>query len=170
MRIIFVDGYNVINSWPELNDIKNYSFEAARQQLIETLSNYAAYKGYSIFIVFDAHMVAGSLEKREKVSENVEVIFTKENETADSFIEKTVNRIGRRSEVFVVTSDSLEQQITFQRGAVRMSSIEFYHEVKQIESKIKSKIENKYSKQKHTLEDRIAKDMLEKLEKIRKSH
>lgn len=113
-------------------------------------------------------MVAGSLEKREKVSENVEVIFTKENETADSFIEKTVNRIGRRSEVFVVTSDSLEQQITFQRGAVRMSSIEFYHEVKQIESKIKSKIENKYSKQKHTLEDRIAKDMLENLKKFAK--
>ncbi|WP_333861713.1 NYN domain-containing protein [Clostridium sp.] len=169
MRTIFVDGYNVINSWPELNDIKNYSFEAARQQLIETLSNYAAYKGYNIFIVFDAHMVAGSLEKKEKISENVQVVFTKENETADSFIEKTVNRIGRRSEVFVVTSDSLEQQITFQRGAVRMSSIEFYHEVKQIESRIKRKIENKYSKQKHTLEDRIAKDMLEKLEKIRKS-
>jgi hypothetical protein len=169
LRTIFVDGYNVINSWPELNDIKNYSFEAARQQLIETLSNYAAYKGYNIFIVFDAHMVAGSLEKKEKISENVQVVFTKENETADSFIEKTVNRIGRRSEVFVVTSDSLEQQITFQRGAVRMSSIEFYHEVKQIESRIKRKIENKYSKQKHTLEDRIAKDMLEKLEKIRKS-
>ncbi|MFL0196191.1 NYN domain-containing protein [Clostridium sp. WILCCON 0269] len=169
MRIIFVDGYNVINSWPELNDIKNYSFEAARQQLIESLSNYAAYKGYNVCIVFDAHMVAGSLEKKEKVSENVMTVFTKENETADSFIEKTVNKIGRRSEVFVVTSDSLEQQITFQRGAARMSSIEFYHEVKNVELKIKSKIQKKYSEKKHTLEDRIAKDMLEKLEKIRKS-
>jgi predicted RNA-binding protein with PIN domain len=114
-------------------------------------------------------MVIGSLGKKEKINKNVIVVFTKENETADSFIEKTVNDIGRKNEVFVVTSDSLEQQVTFQRGAVRMSSIEFYHEVKNIESKIKNKIQKKYSEKKHTLEDRIGKDMLEKLEKIRKS-
>jgi predicted RNA-binding protein with PIN domain len=170
LRNIFVDGYNVINSWPQLNHIKKYSFESARHELIEMLSNYAVYKGYKIFIVFDAHMVIGSLGKKEKINKNVIVVFTKESETADSFIEKTVNNIGRKNEVFVVTSDSLEQQVTFQRGAVRMSSIEFYHEVKNIESKIKNKIQNKYSEKKHTLEDRIEKDMLEKLEKIRKSH
>jgi hypothetical protein len=159
----------VINSWPELNNIKEYSFESARRELIEMLSNYAVYKGYKIFLVFDAHMVIGSLENKEKINENVTVVFTKENETADSFIEKTVNDIGRKNEVFVVTSDSLEQQVIFQRGAVRVSSIEFYHEVKNIESKIKNKIQNRYSNKKHTIEDRIEKDMLEKLEKIRKS-
>ena len=169
MRNIFVDGYNVINSWPKLNNIKKYSLETARQSLIEILSNYSVYKDYKVFIVFDAHMVAGSLEKKEKINKNVVVVFTKENETADSFIERTVNKIGRKNEVFVVTSDSLEQQVTFQRGAVRMSSIEFYHEVNNVENHIKSKIENKYYEQRDTLADRIKKDALEELEKIRKS-
>lgn len=169
MKNIFVDGYNVINSWPGLKDIKEYSFEAARKELIEILSNYAAYKGYKIFVVFDAHMVSGSIEKREKVTNNLIMIFTKEGETADNFIEREVNRIGRKAEVCVVTSDSLEQQIVFQRGAVRMSSIEFYHEIKRIESKIKNKIEKKYSEKRHTVADRIEQNILEELEKIRRS-
>ena len=92
MKNIFVDGYNVINSWPGLKNIKEYSFEAARQELIETIKNYASYKGYKIFIVFDAHMVNGSIEKREKISDNIIVVFTKEGETADNFIERKVNR------------------------------------------------------------------------------
>ena len=66
------------------------------KSLIEILQNYATYKGYKIFIVFDAHMVNGSLEKREKISDNIIVVFTKEGETADSFIEKDVNNIGRK--------------------------------------------------------------------------
>ena len=91
-----------------------------------------------MIIVFDAHMVKGSLEKKEKQG-NLFVIFTKEGETADNYIERTVNNIGRKSEICVVTSDSLEQQVTFQRGAIRMSSIEFYHEVISIEKKIQNK-------------------------------
>lgn len=170
MKNIFVDGYNVINYWPGLKNIKDYSFEAARQELIDILSNYASYKGYKVFIVFDAHMVSGSIEKKEKVSDNIIVIFTKEGDTADNFIERAVNKIGRKSEVCVVTSDSLEQQIVFQRGALRMSSIEFYHEVKSIENKIKKRIEKKYSEKRYTLEDRIQQNILEELEKIRRSN
>ena len=169
MKNIFVDGYNVINSWPELKNIKDYSLEASRQELIETLSNYAVFKGFKIFIVFDAHMLNKSVEKREKINNNIVVVFTKEGETADAFIEKTVNRVGKKIDVSVVTSDSLEQQIVFQRGATRMSSIEFYHEIKEVETKIKSKIQKKYSEKRYLLEDRIQKDMLEKLEKIRRS-
>lgn len=169
MKNVFVDGYNVINSWPSLKDIKEYSFEAARKELIEVLSNYAAYKEYKIFVVFDAHMVSGSIEKREKFTNNVIIVFTKEGETADHFIEREVNRIGRKVEVCVVTSDSLEQQIVFQRGAVRMSSIEFYHEIKKAESKIKNKIEKKYSEKRYILADRIEENILEELEKIRRS-
>jgi predicted RNA-binding protein with PIN domain len=169
LKNIFVDGYNVINSWPELKNIKDYSLEASRQELIETLSNYAVFKGFKIFIVFDAHMLNKSVEKREKINNNIVVVFTKEGETADAFIEKTVNRVGKKIDVSVVTSDSLEQQIVFQRGATRMSSIEFYHEIKEVETKIKSKIQKKYSEKRYLLEDRIQKDMLEKLEKIRRS-
>lgn len=169
MRIIFVDGYNVINSWPELRGIKDYSFDGARQRLIDTLQNYVAYNGYKIFIVFDAHMVVGSIEHKEKIGQNLTVIFTKYGETADSYIEKAVNNIGHKVDVCVVTSDSLEQQTSFQRGATRMSSLEFYHEVQKIESKIKVKTERKYSEKRHLLEDRLQKDVLEELEKIRRS-
>lgn len=168
MRNIFVDGYNVINSWPELNKIKEYSFEAARTKLIEMMQDYAAYRGYKIFIVFDAHMVKGSIEKKEKV-DNVIIVFTKEGETADIFIEKYVNLIGRKVEVCVVTSDSLEQQVIFQRGATRMSSLEFYNEVYDTQNRIRSKTKKDVSRNRDFLEDRIDKSILEKLDKIRRS-
>jgi predicted RNA-binding protein with PIN domain len=168
LRSVFVDGYNVISSWLELREMKEHSFEAARQKLIDYLQNYATYKGFRVIIVFDAHMVAGSLQKRDKISDNLLVVYTKEGETADSYIEKAVDSIGRKREVFVVTSDSLEQQLAFQRGASRISSIEFYFEVKDAEEKIKVGIKRKYSEKRNLLEDRIEKDVLEKLEKIRR--
>lgn len=164
-----MDGYNVINSWPGLRETKNYSLDSSRQQLIEFLQNYAAYKGCKIFVVFDAHLQPGSLEKKEKINENLFVVYTKEGETADSYIEKAIDSMGRKTEVCVVTSDSLEQQLVFQRGAVRMSSWEFYFEVKEAESKIRKKTQKKYSEKRHLLEDRIQKEVLEKLEKIRRS-
>ena len=169
MKTVFVDGYNVINSWPNLKKIKDYSYESSRQQLIEILQNYSGFKGYKMFVVFDAHMVKGSIEKKEKQG-NLLVVFTKEGETADNFIEKMVNNIGRKAEVCVVTSDSLEQQVTFQRGAIRMSSIEFYHEVNSVEKRIQMKTEKQYLEKRNWLEERIDEKTLEKLEKIRRSH
>jgi predicted RNA-binding protein with PIN domain len=169
VKTIFVDGYNVINSWPNLKKIKDYSLESSRQKLIDTLLNYSEFKGYKLFIVFDAHMVKGSLEKKERQG-NLVVVFTKDGETADNYIEKMVDQIGRKSEVLVVTSDSIEQQVAFQRGATRMSSIEFYHEVINIEKKIQIGTEKNYFEKRNWLEDRIDKKILEELEKIRRSH
>lgn len=169
MKTIFVDGYNVINYWPELKDIKDQSLEIAREKLIETLNNYATYKDYKVIIVFDAHLKKGSLEKNDKISERLSVVYTKEGETADAFIEKNVDEIGRKAEVSVVTSDSLEQQLIFQRGAVRVSSLEFHHDVKEAESCIKGKIEKKYTHNRQILEDVVGSEVLEKLEKIRRS-
>jgi uncharacterized protein len=169
VRSVFVDGYNVISSWPELREMKEYSLAAARQKLIDYLQNYATYKGYRISIVFDAHMVAGSLQKKDKIGDYLTVVYTKEGETADSYIEKAIDGIGRKREVFVVTSDSLEQQLAFQRGASRVSSLEFYFDVKEAEEKIRIRTEKKYSEKRNLLEDRIEKDVLEKLEKIRRS-
>ncbi|GCD11214.1 NYN domain-containing protein [Clostridium tagluense] len=168
MKTFFVDGYNVINSWPNLKKIKEFSYESSRLQLIDTLQNYSEFKGYKVFIVFDAHMVKGSIEKKEKQG-NLFVVFTKEGETADNYIERTVNNIGRKSEICVVTSDSLVQQVTFQRGAIRMSSIEFYYEVISIEKKIQIKTEKKYLEKRNSLEERIDEKTLEKLEKIRRN-
>lgn len=170
MRSIFVDGYNVINSWPELREIKDYSLESARVKLIETLQNYSAYNGYKLFIVFDAHLKSGSVEKREKLITNLVVIYTKEGQTADEFIEKNINNIGRKIDVCVVTSDSLEQQVIFQRGAIRMSSLEFYSEVKSVQNKIRVETEKEYLDKRHMLKELIKKEVFEKLEKIRRSH
>ena len=168
MKTVFVDGYNVINSWPNLNKIKDYSYESSRQELIGILQNYSGFKGCKMFIVFDAQMVKGSLQKKERQG-NLVVIFTKEGETADEYIERMVNNIGRKFEVCVVTSDSLEQQIAFQRGATRMSSIEFYHEVINTQELIKSKIEKKYFEKRNLLEERIDEKTLEEFEKMRRS-
>ncbi len=167
MKHIFVDGYNVINSWPSLRGIKDYSYEGARSKLIDLLLNYSAYKGCKIILVFDAHRVKGSLEKKERMG-NLTVVFTKVDETADSYIERVVNGIGRKSEVYVVTSDSLEQQLVFQRGAIRVSSIEFYHLVTEENSKISKSYEKKYSEKRNLLEEFLDKESVEKLDKIRR--
>ncbi|WP_010295379.1 NYN domain-containing protein [Clostridium senegalense] len=168
MRIVFVDGYNVINSWPELKEMKEYSYESAREKLLDIMRNYSAFCGYKIEVVFDAHMVKGAYEKKEK-HDKVSVVFTKEGETADGYIEKKVNLIGRKFEVYVVTSDSLEQQVTFQRGASRMSSLEFYHEVMKVERKIGKKCEKVYSQKRNLFEDMIDEDIAKILEKMRRS-
>ena len=169
MRNVFVDGYNVINSWQELREVQTGSFENSRKKLIDILLNYATYNEYIVFLVFDGHLQAGNKEYREKVNKNLIVVFTKEGETADSFIEKYVNNIGRDKDVCVVTSDSLEQQVAFQRGAIRMSSLEFYHEVRKVEKEISEKAGKKADSKRYSLEDRIDKSIAEKLERMRRS-
>lgn len=169
MKIIFVDGYNVINSWPNLKKQKDYTFDGAREKLIDTLHNYSVFEGCKIIIVFDAYKVARSIEKKENINNNVSVVFTKDGETADSYIEREVHNMGRKYEVYVVTSDYLEQQIVFQRGAVRVSSIEFYNEVLKTEDKIslgRTAIEDN---RKNILGDNVNEDVYKKLEAIRRS-
>lgn len=169
MRIVFVDGYNVLNCWPELRDIISYDIDAARKRLIEIMQNYSSYKEYKVIIVYDAYSCKESVQKKDKIGANLEVVFTKEGETADSYIERTVACIGRKYEVFVVTSDNLEQQLIFGRGAVRVPSMEFYFEVKEIEKIISTKVTKKSSNNKSPLSDRISKDIFDKLDEMRKS-
>lgn len=169
MKTIFVDGYNVINSWPNLKQKKDFSFEDARQTLIDILHNYGVFKACRIIVVFDAHKVTGSIEKKEEVNKHISVIFTKDGETADNYIEKKVNALGRKHEIVVVTSDSLEQQTIFQRGAVRMSSLEFYNEVIKVEKSIKIKADKNRSIHKNSIGDNIGDDIAKILEEIRRS-
>ena len=168
MKTIFVDGYNVINSWPNLKQKKDFSFEAARQTLIDKLHNYGVFKACKIVLVFDAHKVMGSLEKKEEVNKNISVIFTKDGETADSYIEKQVNSLGRKHEIVVVTSDSLEQQTIFQRGAVRMSSLEFYSEMVKVEKSIKGKADKNKTIDRNSVSDNIDENTARILEEIRR--
>lgn len=168
MKNIFVDGYNVINSWTDLKEKKDISFEGARQSLIDKLHNYGVFKECRIILVFDAHKVQGSIEKVEKINKNISVVFTKDGETADAYIERHVNEMGRKHEVMVVTSDNLEQQTIFQRGAVRMSSIEFYNEVLKVEKTITIKTDKNKINHKNSVVDNINEDVARKLEEMRR--
>lgn len=169
MKIIFVDGYNVINSWPNLKFQKDYSFDGARQSLIDSLHNYSVYEGCKIIIVFDAHKVSRSIEKKEDINKNISIVFTKDGETADAYIEREVHNIGRKFEVYVVTSDWLEQQTIFQRGAVRVSSLEFYNEVLDTENRIKNKTLKNSNLSKNNLLDNVDEEVFNKLEAMRRS-
>ncbi len=169
MRYIFIDGYNIINSWSDLAISKEESLENSRQRLIEILENYVAMREDKLYLVFDAHLSKGSIEKEEKTN-NITVVFTKEGETADSYIERKVNLIGRKKEVIVVTNDNLEQQTIFQRGATRMSSIEFNNEVKKSQNSLREEISKINSKTRTTLVDSIEdEEVRKKLERIRRN-
>ena len=159
MKFIFIDGYNVINSWSNLKREKEIRLDSARQKLIDILHNYGAIHQCKIMLVFDGYRVAGNLENKYEHNKNLTVVFTKRRE---------IHNIGRRFEVSVVTSDSLEQQTIFQRGATRISSVEFYNMVFDTSEDIKrtsSKVNLSY---KSTVQDNIDEDILKKLEAMRR--
>lgn len=152
-RYLLVDGYNIINAWEDLIRASKISLETAREKLIEAMANYSALTGIKVWVVFDAHMVERS--RRGKYSAgNVDVIFTKEGETADQYIEKVVDAIGRECEVLVATSDWVEQQIVMGRGAFRISARELKLEVEKW-ADVQRKREEKQGKTRDTLGDII---------------
>ncbi len=120
---LFVDGYNIINSWDNLRELSKLSLEVAREELIEIMAEYQHFADIKVVIVFDAHMVKGNSGKKE-VIKGVDVIYTKEKETADQYIEKILDEIGRVKSVKVATSDWMEQQIVLGRGGTRISARE----------------------------------------------
>ncbi len=166
---LFVDGYNIINAWEELLELSRISLDIARERLIEIMAEYQSYTGVKVIIVFDAHLVKGSVEKREKMY-GLEVIYTKEKETADHYIEKTLDLIGRVKRVRVATSDWIEQQIILGRGGTRISARELEVEVKSIKNNIKRKKERdkENNGEMDLLKQRLNRDVMEKLEKIRR--
>lgn len=127
-QYLLVDGYNIIFSWNELNEMAKTNIDGARIKLMDTLANYQGYRGMTLILVYDAYKVRGNHGSVEKYH-NIYVVYTREAQTADAYIEKTVHEIGRRERVTVATSDGLEQTIVFGEGAVRMSARELREEV-----------------------------------------
>lgn len=167
---LFVDGYNIINAWTELKSLSSISLEVARGRLIEIMAEYQSFTGVKVTVVFDAHLVKGSLEKKINTY-GVEVVFTRQGETADGYIERTLDSIGRIKRVRVATSDWVEQQIVLGRGGTRISARELKTEVENIRDTIKRK--NNKSREKNnkgdSLEGRLGEDVLKKLEKLRRN-
>ena len=137
---IIVDGYNLIFAWEDLNDLAAADLDNARQQLLDRLANYRAFRGCELVVVFDGYNVKGSKGSRLD-HHNINVVFTKENETGDMYIEKLANSIGRNYRVRVVTSDSLIQLSALRSGVLRMSAREFRNEVVSILEQIRQVIE-----------------------------
>lgn len=138
---LLVDGYNVIFSWENLRLLSESSIEAARNTLMNILCNYQGYKKCEVIVVFDAYKVKGNQREIEKVN-NIHIVYTKEAETADMYIEKVTHELAKKHRVRVVTSDGLEQLIILGNGALRVPSLAFLEEVKQAEEEIRHIIEN----------------------------
>ena len=128
---LLVDGYNIIFAWDELNALSKESLDAARKKLADILCNYQGFKKCVVILVFDAYRVPGSPGSIEQYH-NIHIVYTKEAETADMFIEH-----GKDRRVRVATSDGMEQIIILGHGALRVSARMFHEEVKEVEKEIK---------------------------------
>ncbi len=134
-EFLLVDGYNIIFAWDELKEAAQQSLDAARQLLMDLLSNYQGYRNCQVILVFDAYKVPRNVGEVSKYH-NIYVVYTKEAETADAYIEKTTYTIAQRHKVRVATSDSLEQAIILGHGALRISAAELKVEISQVKGQI----------------------------------
>ena len=151
---LLVDGYNIIFAWEDLNELSKINIESARNKLMDRLSNYQGYKKMTLILVFDAYKVKGNPGSVMKYH-NIYVVYTKEAETADQYIEKTVHEIGRKYQVTVATSDALEQVIILGQGGNRLSAANLLEEVEAVEAEISKKVQKKTSKEKNYLFDHL---------------
>jgi len=135
VNYLFVDGYNIINSWDRLIKIKNISLEEARETLINDMIEFSHTTKEHIILVFDAYLVNKSGGKTYH-KDGIDIIYTKEFETADHYIERELDEIGRLTNVRVATSDNIEQQIILSRGGTRISARELEAEVNNSKNKI----------------------------------
>ncbi len=123
-----VDGYNIIFAWEDLRQLAEKNIDSARDRLMDICCNFQGYHGATLILVFDAYKIKGNPGSVQKYH-NIYVVYTKEAETADQYIEKTVHKLGRKNQVTVATSDALEQMIIWGAGAVRLSARGFREEV-----------------------------------------
>jgi len=130
-NVLIVDGYNVIFAWDGLKELAETDLDGARIHLMDMLSNYAGYTGCELILVFDAYRVREGRGERSDYH-NIHVVYTRENETGDQYIERLSHEIGKNDAVRVVTSDSLIQLSALRAGVLRMSAREFHEELDRV--------------------------------------
>lgn len=151
---LLVDGYNIIFAWDDLNELSKVNIDSARDKLMDIMCNYQGYKKCELILVFDAYKVAGG--KGEIFDyHNIHVVYTREAETADQYIEKFTHENGMKYDITVATSDRLEQMIIWGAGAKRMSASGLWEEVKAIGQEISSHLEKKALSEKNYLFDQV---------------
>lgn len=163
---LLVDGYNIIFSWEELNDLAKVSIDGARSKLMDILCNYQGFKKCELILVFDAYKLEG--HPVEVVDyHNIHVVYTKEAETADQYIEKLVHEMGRKYDVTVATSDKMEQVIILGQGAKRLSAQDLKEEVERVNRQIRSDYLEKQQTGRNYLFDHLDEETAEYMESIR---
>lgn len=163
---LLVDGYNVIFAWEELKELAKDNIEGARGKLMDILCNYQGFKKCVVILVFDAYKVDGYALEIQKYH-NIHVVYTKEAETADQYIEKVVHEIGRKYHVTVVTSDGVEQVVTLGQGGTLISAREFLEEVKLIRKQIEEEYGKTKSGAKSYLFDSMGAELKKEMEEVR---
>ena len=163
---LLVDGYNIIFAWEELKELAKSDLKSARDKLMDVLCNYQGYKKCTLILVFDAYKVEGGPGSVMQYH-NIHVVYTKEAETADQYIEKTVRRIGRNHHVTVATSDAMEQVIILGQGAVRMSAPGLKEEVELALQELRKEHLEKRQHDRNYLFDYLTKEDAKRLEKVR---
>ena len=163
---LLVDGYNIIFSWDELRDLSEVNITSARNALMDILCNYQGFKKDTLILVFDAYKVEGNPGQVFKYH-NIYVVYTKEAETADQYIEKTVHRMNRKYQVTVATSDALEQVIILGQGAQRLSAQGLKDEVEHTCQEIRQILEERRENDRNYLLNALPKDMVDLVEDVR---
>ena len=163
---MLVDGYNIIFSWEELNGLAAVNITSARNALMDILSNYQGFRKDTLILVFDAYKVEGNPGQVYKYH-NIYVVFTKEAETADQYIEKTVHKMGRRHQVTVATSDALEQVIILGQGARRLSAGDLKEAVEQASREIREILKERRDTGKNYLLEALPEELVSEMEDVR---
>ena len=167
-EFLLVDGYNIIHAWDELKElVDDVSLESARQKLMDVLSNYKGTSKATIILVFDGYLVKGNIGTVYEYN-NIYVVYTKEAETADHYIERVVTSLPKHYKVRVATGDGLEQLIISGQGAIRMTARELWNEVQAVETELREKfIENRPPKN-NILADHLDEEALAWFEALRR--
>ncbi|MDO5302014.1 MAG: NYN domain-containing protein [Tissierellia bacterium] len=150
--VTFVDGYNIINDWPELKELAAVDLEQARDKLVDQLTEYAHLNPGEVILVFDAYRVKGT-DTTVIRGEDLTVVYTKEHQTADHFIEEEVHGLPKSKEILVASSDQTEQQLILSRGGSRVSAREFRLMVEG--SKQSTLLQAKYLKREQRIHNRV---------------
>ncbi|MGI6069476.1 MAG: NYN domain-containing protein [Blautia sp.] len=163
---LLVDGYNIIFAWEELKELAQVNIDGARTKLMDILCNYQGYKKCTLILVFDAYKLENYPGEVVKYH-NIYVVYTKEAETADQYIEKAVHEIGRKYHVTVATSDGLEQVIILGQGGHLLSAKEFKEEIRLVQEQIREEAGGNHSPRGNYLFDNLSPDLADYMEEIR---
>ena len=163
---LLVDGYNILYAWEELRELMKVTLDGARHRLMDMLCNYQGYRKYNLIVVFDAYKVSGGVGSTEDYH-NIHVVYTKEAETADQYIEKFAHQMGKKYRVTVATSDGLEQVIIRSQGCLLMSASDLEEDMERVSRQIEEDRGHLVKPGKRYLFADVEKDLAEYLEQVR---